>query len=174
MSFPPTTLSSSHHGELGLAPSRGYPLPPTFRMTALLPGDPYSLGVLFRPTRKLRSGRSWASSAAPIYRRTSWSSGRLLRLCSRPPNGLLNVLGDSLRLVGAAIPLLTEGPNQRARISVLDRALHEPASDSTRAFSLLTGQIREMGYEIVVDPCGQLSHGSRRDSCLKLHITYQL
>jgi hypothetical protein len=58
-----------------------------------------------------------------------------------------------------------QGSKRGARISVLNVAPGEGAHDVAGAFSLLSGQILEVAFEILVDPNGQLGHHLRRDCC---------
>jgi hypothetical protein len=67
---------------------------------------------------------------------------------------------------------LPEGSKSRAPITVLYVALYEGAQDVAGAFSLLSRQILEMAFEVVVDPNSQLCNGLRRDCCPSLYVTY--
>jgi len=62
---------------------------------------------------------------------------------------------------------LPEGSKSRAPIMVLYVALYERAHDIAGTFSLLSCQILEVVLQVVVDPNGQLGHGTRRGSRLK-------
>lgn len=87
-------------------------------------------------------------------------------------NRFLHVLGLSPSLLGVLLHPVPQGSKRGARISVLNVVPGEGAHDVAGAFSLLSGQILEVAFEILVDPNGQLGHHLRRDCCLNLYITY--